>query len=210
LRLYFLFLAAPDNERLIDMRTISTFAIILIATCLVPSLEAKDVIKDKSPDGQFALRIHKGEEGWEAAIVDVRTKKSVVDLDVYGNYVEGTRLVWSRDSKRVAHFEPDRRGGTTHIYFRNGSKFEEVPFPSGEVPECHGNLTAEEEKKFVKTTEATESPKAWLKSGALVIAVDESWITEDGGGHSCSQTVTVAFDANRKASVQSVTDKKVN
>ena len=75
MRLYFLFLAAPDNERLIDMRTISTFAVILIATCLVPSLEAKDVIKDKSPDGQFALRIHKGEEGWEAAIVDVRTKK---------------------------------------------------------------------------------------------------------------------------------------
>jgi len=78
------------------MRTISTFAVILIANCLVPSLEAKDVIKDKSPDGKFALRIHKGEEGWEAAIVDVRTKKSVVDLDVYGNYVEGTTRVVER------------------------------------------------------------------------------------------------------------------
>jgi hypothetical protein len=183
--------------------------LILVLGYFVASAAEKEIIKDKSPDGKFALRIWKGEEGWEAAIVDVRTKKSVVDLDVYGNYVEGMRLVWSKDSKRVAQFEPDRRGGTTHIYFRNDSKFEEVQFPSGEVPECHGNLTAEEEKKFVKTTEATESPKAWLKSGALVIAVDESWITEDGGG-SCSQTVTIAFDANRKASVQSVTDKKVN
>jgi hypothetical protein len=192
------------------MRTISTFAVILIANCLVASLEAKDVIKDKSPDGKFALRIHKGEEGWEAAIINLRTKEALADLDVYGNYVENMRLLWSKDSKRVAHFEPDRRGGTTHIYFRNGSKFEEVQFPSGEVPECHGNLTAEEAKKFVKTTEATESPKAWLKSGALVIAVDESWITEDGGGHSCSQTVTIAFDANRKAFVQSVADKKVD
>jgi len=193
----------------IAVRTTLAFAVILIGNCLLASLEAKDISRDKSPDGKFALRIHKGEEGWEAAIVDVRTKKSVVDLDVYGNYIEGMRLVWSKDSKRVAHFEPDRRGGTTHIYFRNGSKFEEVQFPSGEVPECHGNLTAEAAKKFVKTTDATESPKAWLKSGALVIAVDESWITEDGGG-SCSQTVTIAFDPNRKAFVQSVTDKKVD
>ena len=193
----------------IKMRIIALLASILVATSLVPSLEAKDVIKDKSPDGKFALRIRKGEEGWEAAIIEVRTKETLVDLDVYGNYVEDIRLLWSKDSKRVAHFEPDRREGTTHIYFRDGSKFEEVPFPSGEVPECHGNLTAEEAKKFVKTIEGRESPKAWLKSGALVIAVDESWITEDGGG-SCSQTVTIAFDPNRKAFVQSVTDKKVN
>jgi hypothetical protein len=190
-----------------DMKTFSISCALLLTSALY--LTAGEHIYCKSPDGKFALRIWKGEEGWEAAIVDVRTKKSVVDLDVYGNYVEGARLVWSKDSKRVAHFEPDRRGGTTHIYFRNGSKFEEVPFPSGEVPECHGNLTAEEAKKFVKTTDATESPKAWLRSGALVIAVDQSWITKDGGG-SCSQTVTIAFDANRKAFVQSVTDKKVD
>jgi hypothetical protein len=194
----------------IKMRRITLLASILVAASFVPLLQAEEIIKDKSPDGKFALRMTHGEEGWEVAIVDLRTKKSVVDLDVYGNFVEDMRLLWSKDSKRVAHFEPDRRGGTTHIYFRNGSKFEEVQFPSGEVPECHGNLTAEEVKKFLKTTEATESPKAWLKSGALVIAVDESWITEDGGGHSCSQTVTIAFDANRKAFVQSVTDKKVD
>ncbi len=121
--------------------------------------------------------------------------------------MENIRLLWSKNSNRVAHFEPDRRGGTTHIYFRNGSKFEEVLFPSGEVPECHGNLTAKEAKKFLKTTDATESPKGWLKSGGLVIAVDESWITEDGGG-SCSQTVTIAFKVNRKASVESVKDKE--
>src|SRR6266404_4534914 len=73
-------------------------------------------------------------------------------------------------------------GDPTHIYFRNGSKFEEGQFLSGEVPECHGNLTPEEEKKFVKTIEGTESPKAWLKSGVLVIAVDESWIPKMEAG----------------------------
>ncbi len=186
------------------MRTILTFAVILIANCLVPSLEAKDVIKDKSPDGKFALRIWKGEEGWDAAIVDLRSKKPVEYLDVYGNYVESMRLVWSKDSKRVAQFEPDRRGGTTYIYFRNGSKFEEVQFPYAEFPECHENVTGEEENKYVKTTELTESPKAWLKSGALVVGIDQSWLTEDGNEDSCSQTVTIVFDANNKASVQSV------
>jgi hypothetical protein len=192
------------------MRILRVLGFLLISSCFTLSLRANELIRDKSPDGKFALRIYKGEEGWEAAIIDLRTKKALLDLDVYGNFVEDMRLLWSKDSKRVAHFEPDRRGGMTHIYFRNGSKFEEVQFPSGEVPECHGNLTAEEAKKFLKTTEATESPKAWLKSGALVIAVDESWMTEDGGGHSCSQTVTIAFDANRKAFVQSVTDKKAD
>ena len=176
-----------------------------------PSGESnKGVIKDKSPDGKFALRIWKGEEGWEAVIVDVRTKKSVLDLDVYGNSVEDMRLLWSKDSQRVAHFEPDRRGGTTHIYFRNGSQFEEVQFPSAELGECHGDLTAEEKKEFVKTTEATESPKQWLKSGAFVVVIDESWLTEGGNEHHCSETVTITFDANHKASVRKVTDKKVD
>jgi len=73
----------------IAVRTVAAFAVILVGNCLVPSLEAKDISTDKSPDGKFALRIWKAEEGWEAAIVDVRTKRSVVDLDVYGSYVEG-------------------------------------------------------------------------------------------------------------------------
>jgi len=43
----------------IAVRKISTFAVILMGTCLVPSLEAKDIIRDKSPDGKFALQITK-------------------------------------------------------------------------------------------------------------------------------------------------------
>ncbi len=41
------------------VKTMSAIAIILIVNCLVPSLEAKDIIRDKSPDGKFALRITK-------------------------------------------------------------------------------------------------------------------------------------------------------
>jgi len=70
--------------------------------------------------GKFALRITKGEEDWEAAIIDVRTKKTVADLEVYGSYAKEARLVWSQDSQRAAYFSPDRRGGLTTVYFRNG------------------------------------------------------------------------------------------
>jgi hypothetical protein len=79
---------------------LSIFAILVLAV----ELKAEDVIKDKSPDGKFALRIRKGEEGWEAAIIEVRTKKTLVDLDVYGDFVENMGLLWSKDSNRVAHF----------------------------------------------------------------------------------------------------------
>src|SRR5438309_911929 len=45
------------------VKTMSAIAIILIVNCLVPSLEAKDIIRDKSPDGKFALRITKEDVG---------------------------------------------------------------------------------------------------------------------------------------------------
>jgi hypothetical protein len=44
------------------------------------------------------------------------------------------RLAWSKDSQHVAHFGPDRRGGTTTVYFRNRSDFKEIPLP--QVPDC--------------------------------------------------------------------------
>ena len=59
--------------------------LILVLGYFVASAAEKEIIKDKSPDGKFALRVWKGEEGWEAAIVDLRSKKPVEYLDVYGN-----------------------------------------------------------------------------------------------------------------------------
>jgi len=51
------------------MRTVAVFAVILIGPWLVRSIEAKDTIRDKSPDGKFALQITKEDEGWAAAII---------------------------------------------------------------------------------------------------------------------------------------------
>jgi hypothetical protein len=190
------------------MRTITAFAVILIGNCLLPSLEAKDIIKDKSPDGKFALQISRTDEGWWSAEIVGLKSEDVVFLEIYQNMVEGVRLVWSKDSERVAYFEPDRRGGSTHIYFRNGSNFDEVEYP--DVPECSENPNAQGSATHFKTTDATSSPKEWLKSGALVVAVEESWLTDDENGHHCSETVTIAFDANRKASIESVKNKKID
>src|SRR6266568_7616522 len=96
----------------------------LTASCFTPLLEAEEVIKDKSPNGKFALRLTHGEEGWDTAIIDAKTKKKVVDLEVVAtsgdrerlawvarvdtfrieDYAKDARLVWSNDSQRVAYF----------------------------------------------------------------------------------------------------------
>ena len=55
----------------IVVRTIPAFALVLICNCLVTSLEAKDIIRDKSPNGKFVLRITKADEGWGAAIINL-------------------------------------------------------------------------------------------------------------------------------------------
>jgi hypothetical protein len=119
-----------------NVRTVAAFAVILIGNCFVLSVEGEDIVRDKSPDGKFALRITKEEDGWGAAIVNLKNKEDVVGLEIYQNFTEEAHLVWSKDSQRVAYFEPDRRGGSTTMYFRKGSDFEEVSLPYGNFPAC--------------------------------------------------------------------------
>ena len=129
----------------IKMRTIALLASILVATSFLPSLKAEEIIKDKSPDGKFALRMTHGEEGWDTEILETATKKKVIDLEsvaVSGDkdrivsmsdssepverYGNEAMLIWSRDSQRVAYYNLDRRDRTMSVYFGNGSSFEEV------------------------------------------------------------------------------------
>ena len=149
------------------MKLIAAFAFILIGSCLLAAPEAKDIIRDKSPDRKFALRITKDDMGGSAAIIDLKGKGEVAALEVYQNYTEQAHLVWSKDSQRVAYFEEDRRGGSTTVYFRNGDTFENVDLP--ELPEC--KIHAATGETHVKTIEATTAPQKWLSSGALVLRV---------------------------------------
>jgi hypothetical protein len=185
-----------------------------LSLCLsAESAESKDIIRDKSPDGKFALRITKEEPGgaraWGAAIIDLKSKDEVVELEIYQTYTEQAHLIWSKDSQSVAYFEPDRRGGSTTVYFRTGSKFEEVALPS-DFPECK-HSTANKDATHVKTIETTTEPQKWLSSGALVLKMHSEELMENGEdqfSQTCSQVITIAFDANRQASVESVKDKK--
>jgi hypothetical protein len=103
-------------------RTLVIAALLIGGNCLSPSLEAKDIVRDKSPDGKFALRLTKGEEGWGAAIIDLKSKNDIVGLEIYQNqsdlFIKQGHLIWSKDSQRVAYFEPDRRGGGTTVWFQ--------------------------------------------------------------------------------------------
>jgi hypothetical protein len=185
-------------------RTISAFAVILTGICLVPSLEAKGTIRDKSPDGEFAFRITKEDEGWGAAIIHLKGKQDVVGLEIYQNFTEEAHLVSPKDSARVAYFEPDRRGGGTTVYFRKGSDFEEVALPYGDFPVCEEKPSEKDRgDKYLKTVEATTQPVKWLRSGDLVLEQHSESEMENGSTRDCGQTITVAFDSDHKASVRS-------
>ena len=179
-----------------------------LSICLAATTpESKEIIRDKSPDGKFALRVSKEEQGGSAAIINVKDNAEVVSLEIYQNYTEEAHLVWSNDSQRVAYFEPDRRGGGTNIYFRKESGFEQVELP--ELPGC--KIVAASGETHVKTIESTTKPEKWLTSGALVLKVRSEELMEksdDQFGRACSQLVTVAFDSNRKGSIQSVKKEK--
>ncbi len=199
------------------MRTIALLASILVATTFVASLKAEDVIKDKSPDGKFALRMTHGEEGWDTEIIETATKKKVIDLEsvaVSGDkdrivwmsesstraidtYGDEATLIWSRDSQRVAYYNLDRRDRTMSVYFRNGSSFEEVSLP--EFPKC--DEIKNQDPKDVEIVHFGVKPIYWMDSGALSVSVEHWWRTPEGKLRTCEPTFTITFDAQRHASL---------
>ena len=202
------------------MRTIALLAPILAASFIVSSLQAEDVIKDKSPDGKFALRLTHGEEGWDTAIVDAKTKKKIIDLEnvaasgdkvrtdwmVRGGYQsledygKEATLFWSNDSQRVAYFDESRDEHTASVYFRSGDTFEEALLP--EIPRC--DEVKEEDPKYLSTVWYKITPEAWLDSQTLLVSFSGEWRTLNDKEIGCEQNITLAFDAQHHASVAKV------
>ena len=142
-------------------------------------------------------------------LIEVSSGKVVLDLAESGHpHAKDCKLLWAPDSQRVAFYEAIFRGGDTTVYFWNDTGFTGSP-----LPELGGCATAAQKKELkakgvLKFIEYNAVPKEWLKSGALVIVDDQGWETMDGELRGCTQTVTIAFDAKHKASVQRVTGKK--
>ena len=84
------------------MRVIALLAPILAALGVISSLQAeeKEIIKDKSPDKKFALRMTHGEEGWDTEIIETATKKKVIDLESVAVDGDKDRIVWMSDSSQ--------------------------------------------------------------------------------------------------------------
>lgn len=162
---------------------------------------AKEKVKDRSPDGQFAMSL-KDEKDGEVLItlVEAKTHKFVTKLADSGHgFADACRILWSPDSKRFAFVEQDRKREWTYVYIRKDSGFEMIELP--ELPECdHPGLTG-----FILSN---LTPKSWTKPDTLVLAAHDEWESEDGKSHECDRTVTVAIDASGKPAIQSIHEDK--
>ena len=86
-----------------------------------------------------------------------------------------------------------------------------VPYgdPTGDFPACEDkSFEKNSDDPYVKDIEFTAGPVKWLPSGELVLAVHCTRITESGTTRSSAKTITIAFDADHKASVKGVKDEK--
>ena len=187
------------------MKTGSLFPLVLIASCLTPSLQANDIIMDKSPDGNFALRIQLPKETGDqpkVSMIRLPTEEAVMELDCHRCY-EGNakpKLLWFSDSQRVAYYSPHPDGSYTQVYFRRGSSFEEVQLPS--IPNLPFPRPGSPDEQALTSI---SEPIQWLKSGALVLRQEQEKIVSG----SAAQKVTIAFDKHGHGSVLKVKAKKV-
>src|SRR5437867_906056 len=185
------------------MRTIFTFALVVIANCFVVAVDTQEIIKNNSPDGKFVLQLTHGEEGWDTAIIDVKTKKKIIDLEnvaVSGDDAKDATLLWSNDSQRVAYFNESRAEIAARIYFRNGDTFEEVPLP--EIPRC--DEIKVEDPKYLSTVSYRLTPKHWIDTQTLFVEVYGEWKTLKGEYIGCGQNALLAFDRQQKASIAKI------
>src|SRR6266542_852869 len=113
------------------MKTKLLATIVLILGCFVAAAEEKEIIKDKSPDGKFAVRVKETDSGRSAQVIELSTKRAVIDLGETGN-AEEVNLVWSVDSRHAAFSNGNT--GVSGVYFRDGDQFREVALPN--YPTC--------------------------------------------------------------------------
>ena len=160
---------------------------------------------DKSPDGNFALRIQLPNEAGDqpkVGMINLLTQEAVLELDCHHCYERNAKpkLLWFSDSQRVAYYTPHDHGGYTQVYFRRGSSFEEVQLPT--IPNLKFPRQAPPDEQTI--TSISESIR-WLKSGALVLRQEQEKLVAG----SAAQKVTIGFDKHGHGSVLKVKTKKI-
>jgi len=192
------------------LKSLSIAAGLVASCCLAVSLQAREVVTCESPDGKFALRHSYAQQqpyAGDTAIIEVATGKTVQPLD--SNWEIGRlKLLWSRDSQRVAYFAENGHltenvgGCSTRVFFRNASAFNEIKLPELPSPQLPSKAATESDKKTNRRVE----PMDWLKTGDLVL---ESQILNDAWGRATS-TITIGFDQENRAAIRNVEQEKMS
>jgi tetratricopeptide (TPR) repeat protein len=190
---------------------VNRFGFLLFHCCLIASSShAADFLRDRSPDGRFGLLLQRANDSseFEVSIIEIGSNKELLDLGSVGHlYIEDSKLLWSPDSRRVAYHSGYRRGGHTQVYFLSGTQLIEMPL--------HWDATRlKPNARVYKVISDDVSPVRWLRPNTLVLRQDWEFEVEklNKNGEAMrtegdvigGATVTVRFDANNKASVQSV------
>ena len=170
---------------------------------LAISVNAHDVVTCKSPDGKFALHhVHADNQPYagETSIVDLATHQTVVPL-ASNRETDYLTLLWSPDSKRVAYYDSKMESQQTRVFFRTGASFNEIKLPELPSPKLPPNATGGDSQ-----TKARLEPMQWTASGDLIL---ESELQNEAWGRTALK-ITVAFDAENRASVRGVEQEKTS
>jgi hypothetical protein len=71
-----------------------------------------------------------------------------------------------------------------------------------EIPRC--DEIKNEDPKYLNTVWYKITPESWLESGSLLVAFSGEWRTIKAEMIGCEQNITVAFNAQRRASVAKI------
>lgn len=197
-----------DNDlvtglRMNELRILATCCALMVTALL--SIAADDRIFCKSPDGKFALRTTFTDlvpSHGDAAIIETGTNK--VAVQVHGDVGAGSeKLVWSKDSRRVASFRDGENEGVTRVFFRNGSAFEEVKLPELPSPQLPDIPKADASNR--ETIRRLE-PIRWLDSGDLLLENE----LQNGAGARAAYEITLSFDQEHRPSIRKSEKEKMS
>lgn len=215
------------DEQKKDRMYLKSFASVLVIIALSafaaePSSqgnEADDISQPRfpSPDGRYGLLLTEDPSGdfekIRIDLVELGTKRVLAELREEDDWPDAARnadLKWSKDSKRVAAYKGERRGGTTRLYIRERDGFAEIQLP--ELPELPDTpsaaITKKSEGGFPRAITMRDLVFVrWLSSGGVVMDLNNCW-GGPSGTFGWEIRMTIDIDAQRKATIKNVVKRE--
>ena len=179
--------------------------LVCVAFLLPAAVQARERLLFTSPDKQWALRVGAAAGESDPVPVSVVEVKSLAEQLVFEELaaplVANAKVVWSSDSKRLAYYQPSRRGGACAVFFLVEGKWTQMALPTlpepPDAPIKNGELAEE-------TPVADDlTPLRWQKDGALVVARARQEISA-GKTYRCEAVATVAWIEGKEPKVGTV------